>query len=93
MIWTKKYHSVGKIYEGRVRVSLNGKWGFIDVNGNEVIPLKYDCVGSFFCGKATIRIGDCRGEVDLDGKEYFSPEDRAKLRRNKIHSYLKIHHG
>ncbi|MBK8352585.1 MAG: WG repeat-containing protein [Saprospirales bacterium] len=39
--------------EGLAAVELNGKWGFIDENGNRVIPsFKFDEVNSFSNGLA-----------------------------------------
>jgi hypothetical protein len=87
--WRKKYDNIALFYELKARVRLNGKFGFVDLQGNEVVPLKYDWVDSFNNGRAAIRIGDYWGEVDLNGKEYFSPEVRAKLRKDKIQRLLK----
>ena len=38
----KKYDWKGTYYEGLAKVELNGKCGFIDKTGKEVIPIKYD---------------------------------------------------
>jgi hypothetical protein len=89
MNWESKYDSVGNFSEGRAWVRLNRKCGFVDEHGNVVIPLKYDNVGIFRNGRASIRFGECWGKVDLDGNEYFSPQDRAKLRQLKIQRLLK----
>jgi hypothetical protein len=32
----------GKVGEGLAKVKLNGKWGFIDKTGKEIVPPKYD---------------------------------------------------
>jgi serine/threonine protein kinase len=58
----KKYSFEGSFYEGLARVELNGKWGFIDKTGKEVIPLKYDWAGAFSEGLAA---------VELNGKTYY----------------------
>jgi hypothetical protein len=42
----KDYHS--GFYLERMRVSANGKWGFIDQYGKEVIPLIYYYVEDFY---------------------------------------------
>jgi hypothetical protein len=78
--WKEKYDDVGSFQEGRAWVKLNRKYGFVDLQGNEVIPPKYDDVFSFYEGRARVR---------LNGKEYFKPQDRAKLRENKIQQLLK----
>jgi hypothetical protein len=36
---------------------LGGKWGFIDVNGNEVVPCKYAYTGYFHNGLAAVNTG------------------------------------
>ena len=38
-------------------VMLNGKWGYIDKSGKEVIKLKYDYVFNFKDGAAVVNIG------------------------------------
>ena len=44
---TKKYAWKDEYYEGLASVSLNGKYGFIDKTGKEVISLIYDKVWHF----------------------------------------------
>ena len=44
-----------------IRVRLDNKWGFIDENGKEIIPLKYDDAEMFH---------NCRASVTLDGKKF-----------------------
>ena len=49
-----KYDCVCDFEEGLAAVCLNGKWGFIDKTGKEVIPLKYDFAYGFFGGLAQV---------------------------------------
>ena len=42
-----KYDVADGFSEGLARVILNGKWGFIDKSGREVIPCKYDNAWKF----------------------------------------------
>lgn len=49
-------------------VEKDDKYGFIDKNGNVVIPLKYDRAGSFHEGLAPVCIGDKWGFIDKSGK-------------------------
>jgi hypothetical protein len=88
MNWEDKYVWVGSFYEGRTRVKSNEKWGFVDTDGNEVIPLKYDYVGNFYDGRARVEFMCIKGTVDLNGKEYFSREDLAKLRKYRLPNIL-----
>ena len=50
-------------------VLLNGKWGFVDKDGREVIPLKYDFAGDFSEGLARVELNEKYGFVDKDGRE------------------------
>jgi len=52
------------VKEGLRGVQLNGKWGFIDKNGNEVIPLKYEGAESFSEGLAVVKFKGKWGVVD-----------------------------
>jgi hypothetical protein len=47
----------------------NGKWGFIDKTGKEVIPLKYDDARSFSEGLASVNLNGKWGYIDKTGKE------------------------
>ncbi|MDR1459137.1 MAG: WG repeat-containing protein [Bacteroidales bacterium] len=47
----------------------NGKYGYVDKTGKEVIPCKYDEVGFFSEGFALVRISGKYGYVDRTGKE------------------------
>lgn len=82
------YHPCGGYQEGLIMVSLMGKvslqyhhdfydvaglWGWIDLNGNEVIPPQYIYAMSFYEGRAIV----CRGTwtVNKQGK-YWSEDER-----------------
>jgi hypothetical protein len=67
-----KYDYVGGFYGNRARVTLNGKWGFIDENGTEIIPPKYAAAGNFQHGCAEVTRNGQKGQIDKKGK--FSRE-------------------
>ena len=46
----------------------NGKWGFLDENGNVVIPAEYDDVSEFDFGVAWARKGERRFIIDRNGR-------------------------
>ena len=56
--WKSKYDVVDDFSEGLAFVKLNGKYGFIDKIGKEVIPLKYDATEWFFRGKALVLLNN-----------------------------------
>lgn len=44
------YQDAFPFQEGYAAVCANGKWGFIDRNGHEVLPMAYDAVADGFSG-------------------------------------------
>ena len=65
----KKYDNVWSFSEGLARVKLNGKWGFIDKSGKEIIPCIYDEAWSSSEGLACVELNGKRGFIDKSGKE------------------------
>ncbi len=68
--------------EGLARVKLEGKWGFVNQSGKEIIPLKYSLVLPFSEGRAGFYIGEESsiarlsfpwGILDKFGNEVLSP--------------------
>ena len=57
----------GEFIEGLAAVSKDGKWGFIDTNGNEVITPRYDSVNAFCNGYASVELNDKWGVIDTEG--------------------------
>jgi hypothetical protein len=53
--WRKKYDYVASFFEGRACVKKNGKWGYVDLDGREIIPLTYDEARPFFKGRARVK--------------------------------------
>jgi hypothetical protein len=64
-----RYDAVGQFKRGRTWVKLNGKYGSIDLQGNEIAPLKYDFVGNFYEGMAVVKLNWKCGFVDRYGNE------------------------
>lgn len=61
------YSDVGYFFDGRVSVSRDGKYGFLDERGYEVIPCQYDEVSPFTLGRAKVRLGNHCGIIDTLG--------------------------
>jgi hypothetical protein len=79
--WRDKYDDVWVwgFREGFVKVTLDGKWGFVDKTGKEVIPLKYDWVIDFYDGLAEVELDSKWGFIDKKGNEYWDmTEDQAR---------------
>ena len=58
---------VKKLY--LVRVRRNGKYGYVDKSGHEVIPCKYDDAEDFIEGLAKVEKDDKYGFIDKKGRE------------------------
>lgn len=61
------------VSEERLSVSRGGKYGFMDLSGNEVIPLIYDDSYSFNEGRAAVCKGGKWGFIDKAGTEAILP--------------------
>ncbi|MCX6165801.1 MAG: WG repeat-containing protein, partial [Ignavibacteriae bacterium] len=55
--------------KGIAKVELNDKWGFIDKEGNEVIPIKYDEIFNFKEGLARVKLNNKWGFINEQGRE------------------------
>jgi hypothetical protein len=66
---SKRHKRTDKFSEGLTAVKLNGKYGFIDRTGREIIPFRYDDAGVFSEGLAKVRINGKWGFIDRMGKE------------------------
>ena len=55
------YDQVSEISEGVMQVKLDNKYGFINIYGTRLTPLKYDYVRSFSEGYAWVRLGNMQG--------------------------------
>lgn len=68
------YDHIGAFIDGYAYVVVNGKYGFINDKGEEVVPCVYDefqgydLSPDFFCGLAGVRQGDKWGFVDTTGR-------------------------
>ena len=65
----KKYDGADYFHDGLLLVKLNGKYGFIDKSGNEVIPCKYDYVQGFHEGLALVKQNYKIGFIDKTGNQ------------------------
>jgi hypothetical protein len=63
------YLRLASFSNGTAAVCRDGKWGFIDREGNETVPLKYDRIEPFSEGLAVVSAGGKWGYVDSTGTE------------------------
>ena len=63
-----KYDEAYSFRDGLAPVKLNGKYGFIDKTGSEVIPLIYEGASTFSEGLAVVKTNGKYGFIDKKGK-------------------------
>ncbi len=69
-----EYDSANFISEGRIAVKRNGKWGFLDRFGIEVISPVFDKVGQFRKGLSIVTFYGEDGIINREGKWIVLPE-------------------
>lgn len=70
--FTKKvsvYQQLTPFSEGLSAVCVNGKWGYINMAGDCVIPCRYDNAAPFVGGVAQVKSGRSLRYIDVRGKE------------------------
>ena len=81
----KYYDAVSKFYDGFAAVRVGYKWGFIDTDGNEICPIKYEFPfgnnkpGAFWEGYAVVGIATEEGflkfgYINTEGKIVIEPQ-------------------
>ena len=66
-----EYDDFRDFSEGFAAVELDGKWGFVNENGEEVGPCEYDEVGDFSEGFAAVELDGKWGKVNTRGEEFW----------------------
>lgn len=80
-------------FEGLIGVKRDGKWSFIDLSGNTIIPpLPYHEVNYFINGMAEIRENDLRGLIDKKGKTVVKPgyQNAAALKSTPLIEFQSV---
>jgi hypothetical protein len=80
-----QYNGVGNIYEGLavVKKGFNdsyldpARYGFANISGKEITPLKYEQVQNFSNGMAAVKLNGKWGFVNNEGKEVIFPRYEA----------------
>lgn len=74
----------------------NGKWGFVDNNGNKIVDYKYDQVTEFNeYGFAAIKQGEKWGAINDKGEEVIAPtyELKGEIEPVFIGKYYRVSYG
>lgn len=72
--WAKQYDYVDDCICGLAKVNKDGKFGYVDLKGNLVIPLIYQDAMTFNEGYAAVKLDNKWGFVDSTGKVIIGPE-------------------
>lgn len=70
-------------YEGIACVKKDGKWGYINTKGEEVIPFKYEEAKLFSEGLAPVKKDGIWGYVDTKGNDTFKGVNYEKILKKK----------
>lgn len=62
-----KYDYIGDFKDGVFKAKLNGKWGYLDINGNEIIACRYDDIKDFDGDYALVCLNGKYGFVHKSG--------------------------
>ena len=81
------YFAVTAPSDNRVGVSRNGKQGFLDFQGHEIIPCVYDEIGVFKLGRTLARIGNRFGIIDTLGNAVLPIEYEDKSTKGNKYVY------
>lgn len=81
------YQTATSYSEGRLCVLRNGKYGFLDSLGNEVIPCRFDNVGDFQHGRTYARIDSLWGIIDTLGREILPIEYHNRTPKGEKYIY------
>ncbi|MCL2590527.1 MAG: WG repeat-containing protein [Betaproteobacteria bacterium] len=60
-------------YNGLAKVSRNGKWGYINLKGEGIIPLHFDEVGDFDSGLVPVKLNNKWGYFNAQGDNAVPP--------------------
>ena len=74
LIKSLNYQDVYYFKEGLARVEADGKYGYIDKEGKEVLSPKYVYAKDFRGGLARVKADGKYGYIDKEGKEVISPK-------------------
>ena len=87
----QQYDELGVFSDGMAAVQKNGKWGYINTTGKEVIPCQYtyDTVGAFSGEMAAVQKNGKWGYINIKGEEAI-PVSIEALRANDFANGLAV---
>lgn len=67
-ILTPAFEALGSFSEGLARVRMVGRWGYVDMTGAEMVPMKYADAEDFEGGYAAVKSRNKWGVIDTSGQ-------------------------
>jgi hypothetical protein len=74
---------------GFITVELNGKYGAINQQGEEICEIKYDNIGLFLFDYAIVILNNKYGAIDKNGDEIIGLKYNGYEIKNVIEKYFK----
>ena len=62
------YDYAGRFSDGRAVVGRNGVYGFIDLDGNEIVEIQFGSLAAYSEGLARAKVGKYSGYINFDGQ-------------------------
>ena len=81
----RKYNELGEYSEGFAAVKNGDKWGFINTEGKEIIPCKYDKAKMFHGGLASVLLNGKWISVNTEGVETKDHKETTSTRKEISH--------
>lgn len=78
-IYSQKKYSIDQIEEGLLPLQLRDKWGYINKEGNEVLPFQFDSAEPFTDGYAVVNHGHT--VIDKSGRIVLKADDGTTIVR------------
>ena len=98
VVISPSYSQVYNFSEGLCAVkNAEGQWGYIDPQGNLVIPFAYEVANDFSCGLALVKTGGFYGYIDKTNQfvipatyeeAYPFSENRACVRSGELYGFI-----
>lgn len=73
------YSKIGDFSEGRAAASKDGKWGYLDFDGNIALPFEYDGCSKFSGNYATVKKDNRTFIIDKTGREICDKVEKLRF--------------
>lgn len=73
----QRYKELGSFHDGLARIGRNGKYGYMNIKGEEVIPCSYTDADDFSNGVARVRVDGKTKYIDVNGNDVPSPNTQS----------------